>query len=145
MLNESSQKVYEKGVKLAESTEFRVIRAVSVYCKELGDNLDRPEMKARRRQIRSNVATQYWAEMECVVASLLEVAVAPEGLGLNSEWHNTRWGQAVWRAARLSYEHACPHETPRQLRAYALGLRALFTAPAEPGRGEKETEKEVEA
>ncbi len=126
-----------------ETTEFRVRRAVSVYHRELGDNLDRPEMKNRRRQIQSNAAAQFWTDIESAVPHLLEVAAAPESLGLKSEWHKTAWGQSVWRAARTAYERACPHETPRQIRAYALGLKTLFDAPAE--HAEVETEKEAEA
>jgi len=145
MLNEASQKVYEKGVKLADIMEFRLMRAISDYYKELGVHLDRSEMKTRRRQIWSNVANFFWTNMENAAASLLEIAGTPESLGLKSEWQKTPWGQAVWRAARVSYERACPHETPRRLRAYALGLKTLFTAPAEPGRIEKEAEQEVEA
>ena len=121
------------------------MRAISDYHKELGDDLDRAEMKVRRRQIRSYVAAQFWTDLENAVSRLLEVAAALETLGPKSEWHKTAWGQAVWRAARVSYERACPHETPRQLRAYALGMKILFTAPAEPGGVEKETEEEVEA
>jgi CRISPR system Cascade subunit CasA len=143
MLNEPSQRVYEKGVKLAEATEFRVMRAVSVYHKELGDNLERPEMKDRRRHIRGNAAAQFWTDIENAVPRLMEIAAAPKDLGLKFEWHKTAWGQSVWRAARESYERACPHETPRQIRAYALGLNTLFAAPAERAKVETEQEAEV--
>ena len=143
MLTETSQMVYEGGVRLARDTEFRVMRAVSVYHKELGDNLDRPEMKNRRQQVQSNAAAQFWTDIESAVPRLLEVAAAPESLGLKSEWHKTAWGQSVWRAARVAYERACPHETPRQIRAYALGLKTLFAAPAKHAK--VETEKEAEA
>jgi CRISPR system Cascade subunit CasA len=143
MLTETSQMVYEKGVGWAEHTEFRVRRAVSVYHKVLGDNLDRPEMRNRRQQIQSNAAAQFWTDIEHAVPRLLDVAAAPESLGLKSEWHKTAWGQSVRRAARAAYERACPHETPRQIRAYALGLKTLFTAPT--GQAEVETEKEAEA
>jgi CRISPR system Cascade subunit CasA len=143
MLTETSQMVYEKGVGWAEHTEFRVRRAVSVYHKELGDNLDRPEMRNRRQQIQSNAAAQFWTDIEHAVPRLLEVAAAPKSLGLKSEWHKIAWGQSVRRAARAAYERACPHETPRQIRAYALGLKTLFPAPAE--QAEVETEKEAEA
>jgi CRISPR system Cascade subunit CasA len=143
MLTETSQKVYEQGVSYAEKTELRLMRAVSVYHKELGDKLDRPEMKNRRRQIQSKAAAEFWTDIESAVARLLEVAAAPGSLGLKVEWHKTGWGQSVWRAARAAYERACPHETPRQIRAYALGLKTLFTAPAESA--ELETEKEAEA
>jgi CRISPR system Cascade subunit CasA len=143
MLTEPSQMVYEDGVRLAETRAFLVKRAASVYHKELGDNLDRPEMKNRRQQIQSNATAQFWTDIESAVPRLLEVAAAPEILGLNREWRKTAWGQSVWRAARAAYERACPHETPRQIQAYVLGLKTLFAAPAV--RGEVETEKEAEA
>jgi CRISPR system Cascade subunit CasA len=133
-----SQRAYEQGVKHAESTESRLRRAVTVYHKELGDNLDRPEMKNRRKQIQSNAAAQFWTDIEHLVPRLLEVAVAPESLGLKSEWHKTSWGQSVWRIARAAYERACPHETPRQIRAYALGLKIFFPRPT------REAEVEIE-
>jgi CRISPR system Cascade subunit CasA len=143
MLTETSQMVYEKGVRLAETTESRMKRAVSAYHKELGDNLDRPEMKSRRQQVQSNAAAQFWTDIERAVPRLIEVAAAPKSLGPKSEWHKTPWGQSVWRAARAAYERACPHETPRQIRAYALGLRTLFVAPVE--QAEVEEEKKAEA
>jgi len=67
----------------------------------------------------------------------------PGSLGLKHEWHKTAWGKSVWLTAREAYERACPHERSRQIRAYALGLKALLTAPAE--HAEVETEKEAEA
>jgi len=100
-------------------------------------------VKNRSQQIQSNAAAQFWTDIEGAVPRLLEVADAPEILGLNREWHKTAWGQSVWRAARAAYERACPHETPRQIQAYALGLKMLFAAPAV--RGEVDTEKETEA
>jgi hypothetical protein len=119
-----------------------VRKAVSVYYKELGDHLDRPEMRSRRQQIQSNATAQFWTDIESAVPGLLEVAASPESLGLNHKWHGTVWGRSVWRAARAAYERACPHDTPRQIRAYALGLKTLFAAPAESPQ--VETEKEVE-
>jgi CRISPR system Cascade subunit CasA len=142
MLCAMSQRIYESGVSLAESTEFRLRRAVSVYHKELGDNLDRPEMKSHRDKIQSNAAARFWTDIEHAVPSLLEFAAAPESLGLKSEWHKTRWGQSVWRVSRAAYEHACPHETPRQIRAYALGLKTLFSASATSAEVEPEKEPE---
>lgn len=137
----NAQQIYEKGVRLAETTEFQVKKAVSVYHKELGDNLDRPEMRNRRQQIQSNAAAQFWTDIEQAVPRLMEVTAAPASLGLNSEWHKTAWGQSVWRAARMAYEHACPHETARQLHAYALGLQTLLAVPVK--QDEVETEKEA--
>jgi CRISPR system Cascade subunit CasA len=142
MLTETSQRVYELGVGFAKTTEFRLKRAVSIYHKELGDKLDRPEMKDRREQIQGNAAAQFWTDIERAVPRLLEVAAAPESLGLKADWYKTAWGQSVWRAARVAFERACPHETPRQIRAYALGMNTLFAAPVK--QAEVETEKEAE-
>jgi len=135
MLYESSQRLYEQGVKLAETSEFRLRRAVSEYHKQLGDKLDRPEMKTRR------AAAQFWTDVELAVPRLLEVAEKPEQLGLDLAWHKTAWGKAVASAMHAAFERACPHETPRQMRAYALGLQALF---AEPPKGKAKAEEEVE-
>jgi CRISPR system Cascade subunit CasA len=135
MLTKTSQMVYEEGVRLANTTEFRLRQAVSVYHKKLGDSLDRPEMKSRRQLIQSNAAAQFWTDIESAVPRLLEVAATPEGLGLNREWHKTAWGQSVWRAVRVAYERACPHETPRQIQAYALGLNRLVYCAGRTNRG----------
>lgn len=141
MLKEPSQMLYEKGVRLAESTEYQLKRAVSAYHKELGDNLDRPEMKNRRQQIQSNAAAQFWTDIESAVPHLIEVSAAPRTLGLKVEWNKTVWGQSVKRASRAAYEYACPHETGRQIQAYALGLNALFTAPPDQSENDKEKER----
>jgi CRISPR system Cascade subunit CasA len=142
MQTATSQMVYEKGVRLAEITEFRLKRAVSAYHKELGDKLDRPEMKNRRQQIQNNATAQFWTDIERSVPRLMEVAAAPECLGLKEEWHKTGWGHSVWSAASTAYGSSCPHETPRQIQAFALGLKALLAAPAQ----QVETaETEVEA
>lgn len=143
MLAETSQMVYEKGVLWAETRAFRLKKAVSAYHKELGDNLDRPDMKDRRRHIQGNAAAHFWTDIESAVPRLLDLAAAPERLGLKAEWHKTAWGQSIWRAARAAYERACPHQTPRHIRAYALGQKHLFAALAEPS--ELKPEKEAEA
>ena len=141
MLTETSHMVYELGVRLAKDAEFQLVRAVSVYHKALGDNLDRPEMRNRRSQIQSIATAHFWTDIENVVPHLLEVAV--ESLGLKFDWRKTAWGRSVHRTARVAYERACPHKTPRQIRAYALGLKTLFTATAK--HPEVETEQEAEA
>jgi CRISPR system Cascade subunit CasA len=143
MLAERSQMIYDGGVQWANTKGDRLRRAVTTYHKELGDNLDRPEMKNRRRQIQGNAAAQFWTDIEHAVPRLLELAATPENLGLKPEWNKTSWGQSVRRASQKAYERACPHETTRQIRAYALGLRTLWAPPAE--QAEVKSEMEVEA
>lgn len=128
MLDKPAQRLYEAGVRWAEDMEFRLRGAISTYRKELGDDLDRSEMKTRRHQIQNKATTQFWTDIEQSVPQLLDVVAHPGKLG-NNEWHKTDWGVAVWRAARAAYEHACPRATPRQMRAYALGLQTLLATP----------------
>lgn len=142
MLWDPAQNAYEKGVRLAENASYKVMRGVSVYHKELGDSLDRPEAKNRRRQIQYNAVSRFWTDIEMSVSLLMQVASGDTYPGTDDDWHNTSWGQAVWRAARAAYEHACHRETTRQIRAHALGLNAMFAASAE--NPQKETEEEVE-
>ena len=137
------QMVYEEGVTLANVVEFQVRKSVSVYHRELGDNLDRPEMRNRRQQIQGNATAQFWTDIESAVPGLLEVAARPESLSLDHQWHGTVWGRSVWHAARAAYERSCPHETPRQIRAYAIGLKTLIVAPAQ--QAHSKTEQEAEA
>jgi CRISPR system Cascade subunit CasA len=136
MLDEPSQHVYEAGVRWAETSAFRVARAVCTYHRELGDNLDRAELRDRRPHIQNKATAQFWTDIEQAVPQLLDVAVNPEQLGAMNEWYKTSWGKAVWSAMRSAYEQACPHDTPRQMRAYALGLNTLYFKPKDKEEGE---------
>jgi len=143
MLGETSQRAYEQGVRWAESAGFRLGRAVSVYHRELGDNLDRAEFRDRRQQIQNKATAHYWTDIEEAVPRLLHVAANPGKLGPSAEWHRTDWGKAVRASMHTAYEHASPHGTPRQMRAYALGLSTLHFKPAKQAdstNGEKESE-----
>jgi len=131
-----SQRTYESGVRWAENSAFRLGRAVCTYHHELGDNLDRAELRDRRQQIQNKATAQFWTDMEQSVTQLLNVAANPGQLGMKSEWHKTDWGKTVWTAMRAAYEVACPHDRPRQMRAYALGLNTLHSRP----KKEEETE-----
>jgi CRISPR system Cascade subunit CasA len=142
MLGEVSQRIYESGVREAEQWSFRVKRAVSAYHRELGDSLDRPEMRKRRQQIQSKACTQFWTDVEVDVPRLLAAVSSPECLGLNVEWQKTAWGLSISRAARDAYESACPHETPRQMHAWASGLGELLATAGSPSEDEAETEAE---
>lgn len=138
MLTDAGQRTYEDGVGLAQDIEFRLRRAVSVYRKELGGNLDRGEMREQRQRVQSKATLQFWTDVERRVSDLLAVAENHALLGLDRSWHKTDWGRAVWRASLAAFERTCPHETARQIRAYALGRKALFAAPIQQ-QAEEET------
>ncbi len=155
MLGGNGQLGYEAGVEHAERKGNRLHRAVSTYRiamesseRDLGGikkrlaALKKPE-RDQLRALGARAAAQFWTDVEQALSHLLEIAEKPEKLGQPADWHKTDWGKAVLSGMRAAFERACPHETPRQMRAYALGLETLFAAPAV--RGEVETEKEAEA
>ena len=152
MLDPAGQRRYEDGVHYSEGMEGRLLKALSAYrvAMETGEKdmdgirrrlgaLKRPE-RERFRQLSAKAQGQFWTEVELAVPRLLEVVGNPEKPGLTGDWHNTGWGKAVWSAMRTAYERACPHETPRQMRAYALGSGTLFSAPIEEDRSAQEDE-----
>jgi CRISPR system Cascade subunit CasA len=120
MLTEPWQHVYEQGVDYAEKTSWRLGMAAVTYFKELGDDIGRPDARKRRQQIQHRSAAQFWTDVESEVRLLfagVEQAVA--------SWGETDWGRAVRRAARQALAAACPHDSSRQMRAYALALQTL--------------------
>lgn len=148
MLGETSQRVYEEGVRHSERGEYRLHKAISTYRLAMETNegdlaginrrlaaLKKPE-RERLRGMSAKAAAQFWTDIEQAVPQLLAVAVNPAQLGAKNEWHKTDWNKAISSAMRAAYEHACPHDTPRQMRAYALGLNTLHFTP----KKEEETE-----
>lgn len=126
MLTEPGQRIYEDGVKHAGDMEFRLRRAVSVYHKELGNNLDRPEMREQRKRVQSKATFQFWTDIERDVQRLLDVVADSASLTGGNGWSQTVWGKSVRTAALQAFDAACPHGTPRQMRAFALARQALF-------------------
>jgi CRISPR system Cascade subunit CasA len=127
------RKRYQEGVKCADVQARQLRQAVSKWHAELGDDFDRAEVRKRGMEVKRKASTHYWTAAEQSLSHLLAVVEHPDLLGPDPsrpQWHATAWGKALARAAREAYELACPHETPRQLKAYALGLQALFASPA---------------
>jgi CRISPR system Cascade subunit CasA len=155
LLEDQGQQIYEKGVQHAQSGESRLRRALAFY--RLAIETNRGDMtslaqgvakqnraeRLRFTQMSGSAITYYWTDVERQISSLLGVSEHPALLGIPPSWHKTEWGQGVWRASCAAYRHACAHDTPRQIRAYALGLNTLFATPAD--QSENETEKEPEA
>jgi CRISPR system Cascade subunit CasA len=132
MFADAGQKRYQEGVQQAERHAGRLGRALSAYHRELKDELD-GEFWKHGAKVKQKAASHYWTAVEQHVSDLLAVVEKPDllhpGGVADPTWSQTAWGKAVFAAARAAYELACPHETPRQMKAYALGLKALFQEP----------------
>jgi len=142
MLTEPVQRIYEDGVQYAGDLDFLLRRAVSSYHKELGNNLDRPEMREQRQRIQSKATFQFWTAIERDVQRLLDVVGNAETWPAKDGWSQTVWGKAVWTAAMRAFDSACPHDTARQMRAFALARQVLFRAKQPDNSTDKPEETE---
>jgi CRISPR system Cascade subunit CasA len=106
------RKAYEAGVKYAEEVESTLIKAVGTFSGAL--KIDPPAYDRARQH--------FWTRVEQNLSDLFTVArelTPPEQLPIAA------WGRAVRSAAIDAYEQTCPHRTPRQIQAFALGLKQL--------------------
>jgi hypothetical protein len=67
----------------------------------------------------------FWTALEQGVPDLLAVAASPAVLGVERKWSTTDWGKVVKKSGYDAFELACPRVTPRQVRAYTVGIAGL--------------------
>jgi CRISPR system Cascade subunit CasA len=106
---------YESGVAHAEEREGVLLQSLKCYAA----SLKTPPAYDRARQ-------RYWTGVEQSLSLLFDVARNPD---LAADVAACDWGKAVEQAAREAYERSCPRQSPRQIQAYALGLRKLSFRP----------------
>lgn len=111
------QAAYEAGVAHAETSATNLGKAIGSYSAAL--KIDTPAYEKGRQD--------FWTTVEQSLGALFTAArekTPPEAFAASP------WGRAVRDAALAAYERTCPRRTPRQLQAYATGLRLLHAAPA---------------
>jgi CRISPR system Cascade subunit CasA len=116
MFTDFGRAAYEKGVTHAEEREGFLIQAVKTYASTL--KVASPAYDRARQQ--------FWTRVEQQLSSLFDVA---RNTDLVADLPNSPWGKAVQAAARAAFDQSCPRQTPRQIQAYALGLRKLAFVP----------------
>jgi CRISPR system Cascade subunit CasA len=116
MFSEFGRAAYEKGVAYAEEREGILIQAVKAYASSL--KVAAPAYDRARQQ--------FWTHAEQHLAALFDLA---RNTDLAADLPKSAWGQATQTAAAVAFEQSCPRQTPRQIQAYALGLRRLNFRP----------------
>jgi CRISPR system Cascade subunit CasA len=135
MFRDAGRKLYENGVELAETWSSRLNYGCQCYwllrtsAMKSDDTIGQmfagasSQLKAQARELAGAAQTHFWTAVEQHVPKLLNLAGSPETAG---ELKSSLWGRALKEAAVAAYEHACPHQTPRQIEAFALGRQQLF-------------------
>lgn len=113
MLTDEGRALYQAGVEFAETQSGRLKWAVTEYSKAMKHESP-PSAKAQSR---------YWHTLDRESSLLLELVGKPMLLAY-AEAGNP-WGDLVRRAARDAYEATCLRQTPRQIKAFAAGLKKL--------------------
>lgn len=125
----AGQQVYEQGVQYAETMSRKLGWAVDTF-RETVDGGWKGRLKGAgagkaglMAKLRQKALTQYWTAAEQNLPLLL---ASVESLG--SDAHDAAqkaWKKALFVAAHQAYAAACAPQTPRQHRAFALGLARL--------------------
>ncbi len=124
-----SNQTYRRGVGFADYWAGKLQWAVHVYHQRLNDDFSRKQNSDRGRKVKNQAAMRFWTTLEQHAERVLLHDVAMNSgkyWRAKGDWMAlSPWGYEVWKAAHDAYDFACPHSTPRQLRAYAAGLAEL--------------------
>ena len=119
MLDTPGRDAYERGIQYAESAEANLLKAVKEYASHAYDHKDASSAFDKARQ---QARQHFWTSAEQGLSELFDVArdlTTDEGLP------DSGWGKSIRAIALSAYQQFCPHQTPRQIQAYVLGLKRL--------------------
>jgi len=115
---------YQDGVAVAEDLSRRLYGAVKAYASAMKH--ESPPTEAAQRH--------YWNALDRESDVLLHLVGHPEDRGPHKFGEGPKeeaddWTRTVRRALANAYGAVCPRQTPRQIEAYAAGLRVLYPQP----------------
>lgn len=120
---------YRNGIGLAERASRRLWSAVSTYFEDLAvGEFKRSDLRSRQHQQRvfAKASASYWRALDGRYSVLIEAA-NEETADLGESWY-----PLVRAAMDECYQRACPHDTARQIRAFAKGaLKLRLRRPAQ--------------
>jgi len=142
MLDEKGYNAYNSGVRYAEAVEKRLNWAVATYREKVDGGWQGrlksagPKKGELLAQLRGHAARHYWTRLENHRDLLLRyVELFPSEDSLKAL---KNWQAVVNDAVREAFRLVCGMETPRQMRAYALGWDKL-TIPVDNRSSEAES------
>ena len=132
IFDETARADYSRGVEYAQLRSKHLFIAVKAYGEAM-KNENAPTDRASRH---------YWHDLDqqsrLLLALVRDTSLVEITFGGRS---SDPWTRAVRAALQSAYDAVCPRLTPRQIEAYAEGLRALSPAPAKPRPGKSKPAK----
>lgn len=120
--------VYQAGLEFAELASRKIWSSVKTYGSEL--MIDSPPTGVAQKV--------FWSRMDQHAQKLIDLVKCVETRTESFGWGNDPWTLAVQQAALEAYQSTCPRSTPRQLKAYAAGLRNLRIKKSSKNKSETE-------
>lgn len=122
LFNGAGRNIYASGVEHAEAISKKLYGAVKTYWRALKH--ENPPI--------ADAQKQFWHTLDRQHRALIKLAADPEsryGLpAIGSEGAKDTWTVVVRNAARYAFDAVCPRSTPRQIQAYANGIKPLLYA-----------------
>lgn len=113
---------YRRGVELAEAGGHKLWAAITSYFDDLAVGAFRKndkQSKMERKRMLAKAGAWYWRALDGSYALLVDASNDPTAR-LAEAWYSL-----VRSAMEEAYERACPHASPRQIRAFAKGRQRL--------------------
>ena len=113
MLDDEQMENYSKGIELANKAEWTLKKAIQTDGKSYSK-----ELKIDGEGYSRKATTHYWSTLDSSYQMLVDIA-SDEGRNLDD------WRNLLRKTMHEAFEQACPHETPRQIKAYVQAKRLL--------------------
>ncbi|MCP5535198.1 MAG: type I-E CRISPR-associated protein Cse1/CasA [Akkermansiaceae bacterium] len=113
---------YHAGIDFADNISKKLYGAVKFFASQLGSEAAPTEAAQQN----------YWHTLDHEHRQLIHLAEQAENYPLpkaiGSEGATDLWTKTIQKAALAAYEAVCPRTTPRQIQAYAAGIKPLYRA-----------------
>ena len=108
LIDEPSLAVYQTGVSLADSASRAIRKAAGDYAKAV---------KAEARPYTDRAVVAFWSSLDQQYGDLVALSETQDSL--------LPWVALLRKEMLQAYTDSCPHETARQIQAFAVGHRSL--------------------
>ncbi|MFT5623127.1 MAG: CRISPR system Cascade subunit CasA [Bacteroidia bacterium] len=119
---EAGRNIYAAGIEHAELISKKLYGAIKTYWSALKH--ENPPIAEGQKQ--------FWHSLDQQHRELIQLACDPEGRrglpAIGTEGAEDVWTKTVRTAARSAFDAVCPRSTPRQIQAYANGIKPLIRA-----------------